>query len=481
MTDVQACGTGTRTAPRRFSAVLAVAALALALNASAHAGDTAWRVPAQTGIVGVELAQLDPAWWVARQNDADRVILDAQAIAAQNARLMQLDRSMHDLQALPATLDRARIAEWVEGLSRRPTRPLFDEKSQPVAAADLDAIVANAAIDAIPAKRDTRFGLVVHRADLRSFPTRMRVFSSNDDHDIDRFQESGLFPGDPVAIVHESRDGQWWFVVNTRYAAWIEKRHVAEGTAARVFGYADKTPYRIVTGARATTVYTPEEPAVSELQLDMGVRVPVLADWPVGEAVNGQHGYTSHVIQLPVRNDDGSLRFAPALLPRREPTSDQFLPHTRRNLIQQAFKFLGERYGWGHGYNARDCSGFVSEVYRSMGIQLPRNTSDQGVSPAFDRIAFDPKDSRDKRMKVVRDLQVGDLVYIPGHVMMVIGQVDGEPYVIHDTTGLTFKGADGATVRAKTNGVTVSPLTPLLAGEGKSFVDRITNIQRIRP
>ena len=44
--------------------------------------------------------------------------------------------------------------------------------------------------------------------------------------------------------------------------------------------------------------------------------------------------------------------------------------------------FLGERYGWGHRYNGRDCSGFVSEVYQSMGVQLPRNTSDQSVSPA---------------------------------------------------------------------------------------------------
>ncbi len=461
--------------------LLAASLLWLGLLPPAGAFERAWTVPVDTGVVGIERAQLDPAWWVARQPAPDRMILDAQAIAAQNAKLMQVDGSMHDLAELPKTLDRARIAGWVEGLSKRPTRALYDASGQPVAASDLDAIVANVNASAIPASQDTRYGLVVHRADLRTFPTRTRVFSSIDDHDIDRFQESGLFPGDPVAIVHESRDGQWWFVVNTRYAAWIEKKYVAQGTAQQVLEYGKKTPFRIVTGARATTVYTPEEPAVSELVLDMGVRVPVLPDWPIGNAVNGQHGYTSHVIELPVRNDDGSLRFAPALLPRREPTSDAPLPLTARNLIQQGFKFLGERYGWGHSYNARDCSGFVSEIYRSMGVQLPRNTSDQAVSPALNRIAFNEKDGRDKRMAIVRELQVGDLVYIPGHVMMVIGQVDGEPYVIHDTTGLSFAGPDGQTIRAKTNGVTVSPLTPLLFNGKQTFVDRITNVQRIRP
>lgn len=465
----------------RLRTVLFASLLSIGLLSSAHAYERNWSIPADTGVVGVEQAQLDPSWWVARQSEPDRVILDAQAIAAQNAKLMQLDDSMFDLDALPASLDRARVAAWIEGLSKRPTRTLYDERGRTTANADLDAIVDNVNLAAIPASQPTRFGLVVHRADLRTFPTRTRVFSSNDDHDIDRFQESGLFPGDPVAIVHESRDGQWLFVVNTRYAAWIEKRLVAEGRRDDVLAYGKRTPFRIVTGARATTVYTPEEPGVSELQLDMGVRVPVIADWPVGKAVNGQHGYTSHVVELPVRNDDGSLRFAPALLPRREPTADAPLALTPRNLIQQGFKFLGERYGWGHSYNARDCSGFVSEIYRSMGVQLPRNTSDQAVSPALNRIAFNEKDSHAKRMAIVRELQVGDLVYIPGHVMMVIGNLDGEPYVIHDTTGLSFAGSDGQTVRAKTNGVTVSPLTPLLFNGKQTFVDRITNIQRIRP
>jgi len=467
--------------PMRLRLALAASLLSLGLLPAAGAYERAWTIPADTGVVGIEQAQLEPGWWVAKQSQPDRVILDAQAIAAQNAKLMQLDDSMFDLDAFPATLDRARVAGWVEGLSTRPKRALFDERGQPFASADLDAIVDNVNLPAIPASQPTRFGLVVHRADLRAFPTRTRVFSSNDDHDIDRFQESGLFPGDPVAIVHESRDGQWLFVVNTRYAAWIEKRYVALGSRDDVLGYGKRTPLRIVTGARATTVYTPEEPSVSELQLDMGVRVPVLSDWPADKAVNGQHPYTSHVIQLPVRNEDGTLRFVPALLPRREPTADAPLALTPRNLIQQGFKFLGERYGWGHSYNARDCSGFVSEIYRSMGVQLPRNTSDQAVSPALNRIAFNEKDSHAKRMAVVRELQVGDLVYIPGHVMMVIGNIDGEPYVIHDTTGLSFAGADGKTVRAKTNGVTVSPLTPLLFNGKQTFVDRITNIQRIRP
>ena len=108
------------------------------------------------------------------------------------------------------------------------------------------------------------------------------------------------------------------------------------------------------------------------------------SDWPAEKPVNGQHPYTAHVVELPMRAADGSLHFTPALLPRTADVAADYLPLTRANLLRQSFKFLGERYGWGHSYNARDCSGFVSEVYRSFGVQLPRNTRDQGVSPALE-------------------------------------------------------------------------------------------------
>lgn len=460
--------------------LVAIGLYGAAPQSLAAAPPVALPIPAH-GVIGVEERQLNADYWIQRQARADRVVLDATAIATQNAKLRELDPSVHDLESLPATVSRQQIRDWIASVSERPTQALYDDRGQPIAAQVLDALQAALDLDAIPQQQPLRYGLIVHRADLRAFPTPLRVFNSPDDHDIDRFQESGLFPGDPVAIAHESRDRQWWFVASPLYTAWVEKRYVAQGEAATVFGYGRRTPQLIVTGATAHTVYTPEQPKLSQLQLDMGVRVPLLANWPADRPVNGQHPYTAHVIELPVRGDDGSLSFAPALLPKTQDTAARYLPLTKANLLRQGFKFLGERYGWGHSYNARDCSGFVSDVYRSFGVTLPRNTRDQAVSPALNRIAFGEQDDRAARMKVVRELQVGDLIYIPGHVMMVIGDRDGEPYVIHDTTGISYRDSEGRMARAHLNGVSVSPLTPLLFDEAHSYVDRITSIQRIRP
>lgn len=437
-------------------------------------------VPAHA-VIGVQARHLQPEDWVRRLSAPDRLLLDTRGVAAQNEQMWQRDRHVHDLQRLPAELTRADVRAWLDPLSSAPTRTLYDDKGRDITREQLAGFVANAALDAIPTRAPARYGLVVHRADLRTFPTREHVFSSKDDTDIDRFQESALFPGTPVVIAHTSADGAWYFVVSPLYAAWIERRHVGEGAREMVFGYGAGPSALVVTGATARTVYNPEEPGLSALQLDMGVRVPVLADWPADKPVNGQHPYTSHVIQLPVRRDDGTLALLPALLPRTADVAPDYLPYTPANLLRQSFKFLGERYGWGHRYDSRDCSGFVSEVYRSMGIILPRNTSAQAVSPALERIGFDAGDSHEKRLEVLRSLQVGDLVYIPGHVMMVIGHDNGTTYTIHDTTGITYRGADGRVVRTTLNSVAVTPLEPLLFNSEQSTVDRITAIQRIRP
>jgi hypothetical protein len=430
-------------------------------------------------VIGVRDAHLDPLYWIRRERSAETLVLDRAAIAAQNERLQRLDPSVRDIETLAGGVSGEDVRRWIGELAKREADPLFDDQSREITQDARQALLDSTQLEAVPDTRSARYGLIVRRADVRTFPTRLRAFRRRGDTDIDRFQESAMFPGTPVVVAHESRDGQWWFVVSNAYAAWVEKAHVAIGSKDEVFAYARKQPYVVVTGPSARTVFTPQQPEVSELQLDMGVRAPLLADWPADRPVNGQHPYAAHVIELPIRAADGGLRFAPALLPKTNDVAAEYLELTRANLLRQSFKFLGERYGWGHSYNARDCSGFVSEVYRSFGVTLPRNSRDQGWSPALNRIELTQSDSHERRLEVLRTLEVGDLIYIPGHVMMVIGHEDGLPYVIHDTTGITYRNGDSLR-RVTLNGVSVTPLTPLLVSDGQPMIDTIYSIQRIR-
>ncbi len=461
----------------RFCLVLAAL---LCFAAPLRADDNTPAIP-PSGVIGVTDAQLSPDFWIERASSADAVLMTKAAIDTQNAKVLHRDPSMYYIAGLPSKLAADQVKGWIGKLSKRPDGTLYDVHGNEVSASDLDAWDRNLALDAVPSSQPTRYGLVVRRADLRTFPTTTRVFDEQGDTDIDRFQESGIFPGTPVVVAQESRDGRWLFVVSPRYAAWVQRDAVAIGGKKDVFDYADAAPYRVITGAHVRTVFTPEQARVSQLELNMGVRVPLAKGLPPDQPVNGQTAYTSYTIELPIRNDDGSLKIVPALLQRNADSAAGYLPLTRANILRQAFKFLGERYGWGHAYDGRDCSGFVSDVYRSMGVLMPRNTRDQSVSPGLDHVTFDDNSSHEDRMRAVAALDVGDLVYIPGHVMMVIGKLGGHPYVIHDTTGMSYYAADGSRHRVKLNAVSVTPLEPLMFNENQSYIDRMTSIVRVHP
>ncbi len=464
-----------RSRPRRCTGLLLGLLLACAAPAIADAG-----VPVQAPL-GVAAEHLDPAFWIGRLDDADHVRLDAAAIARLNRSLRLQDPSIHRLEAYAEPLPAATVRARIEAISASLPENRYGRDGQPLAADQRAALRASLGLDALIEPVTPRFGLVVRRAPLRGYPTRLRLFSQPDDRDIDRLQESALFPGDAVVALHSSTDDRWMFVVSERYAAWIETAAVALGKREDVLGFAHREPSLTVLGHRVQSVASPNTAALSRLDLDMGVRLPWRADWPPTQPVNGQLPLAHWVVEVPQRGGDGSLLIRPALVARSEQVAAAPLPFTAAHLIRQSFAFLGERYGWGHDLGTRDCSGFVSEVYRSLGIVLPRNTGDQARSPAFDTLLLDTDLSTPGRERALAAAQVGDLIHVPGHVMLLIGRINGEPWMIHDAHRIHILSSDGQPTALPVNGVVVTPLHGLLDSHGRPLSEVVTHIQRIRP
>lgn len=452
-----------------------------------------WALAVVTSLVGAAAAAAEAAapgdplqvsperlvgtYWIERSAGSERVLLTPQGAAAQNARVRAAGPGFHDPAALPERVPRAVVTALVEGLvAGNLARP--QQASADTAAPDLLAALA---LDQVPADVTPRFAVAVRRADLRTYPTNLPGRLKPGDTDIDRFQESALFPGTPVAVLHETRDRTWAFVMAPHYAAWVVADALAMGDRATVFGY-QAGATRMVTGPTVRTVATVLTPALSDVVLDMGVAVPEEPDWPLTAPVNGQGTLGAIVVRLPSRDATGRLALLPALLPRSADTHAGPLPVSRANLLRQAFKFLGERYCWGHGGSGRDCSGFVGECHRSLGLVLPRDSKDQAAcTGSFRRTELPAGADRAARLEALAGLLPGDLIHVPGHVMMFIGADEHGPWIIHDSHAATVRGPDGTPVRVPTNSVVVCPLEPLLRDDGRSLVDAITVLQRYLP
>ncbi len=408
------------------------------------------------------------------------ILLNADEIENLNRKLRETEPTFTDIFALPEQISAEQVQARIARISKRPTQQLMDDSGSALSKRRLDKLIKNVNLRALPANQKVEFGLVTVRSALRTFPTNLRVFNQRDNTDIDRFQESALFPGTPVVVLHESKDRQWLFVLTDLYSAWIRKNAVALATRSEVADYASSKPRLVITDAKARTAYTPDRTELSDLALDMGISLPWLNQWPVNKAVNGQGPLGSRVIALPVRGRNGRMSVMPALLPNHFESSDNYLSLSKMQLLLQSFQFIGERYGWGHDYGTRDCSGFVSEIYRSMGVVLPRNTSDQARSTAFNREPFNELLSREQRITRVSQLNIGDLVYIPGHVMMVVGHDQYGPWVIHDSHGTGFL-QNSRFYPVATNGVAITPLLSMALNAEKTYIDAITSVQHIIP
>jgi hypothetical protein len=157
-----------------------------------------------------------------------------------------------------------------------------------------------------------------------------------------------------------------------------------------------------------------------QVPLYMGTAVPLLAVT--------QEGYR---IALPEQGSQGRLLYRIATIPGTADVRQGFLPYTRRNVLVQAFKLLHTPYSWGGKGEFRDCSQFIMDVYATMGLTLPRNSSMQAIV-GKSRKSFWRGDSEVARKKALNKISGPAIVQFPGHVMLYLGVFNQRHYCIHD-------------------------------------------------
>ena len=252
--------------------------------------------------------------------------------------------------------------------------------------------------------------MVTRRSYIKSYPTEDRIFKNPQDYDLDRLMETSVNICEPCLILHESKDKQWYFVKTYRYNGWIKKEYVAVGDKDSILKYLKAKDFLVVTGRRIYTGFNPFEKGISMVPIDMGVKLPLVEKEEVWETIYDMYPCGSYVVWFPMRLYDGSLKFTQTLISRSEDVHYGHLPYTEENIIRQSFKCLGERYGWGGEFFGRDCSSLVVDVFSTMGLIIPRNTSQQeknaiGISKSIGNMTIDEK-------KKYWISQVHDLLYI---------------------------------------------------------------------
>jgi hypothetical protein len=162
---------------------------------------------------------------------------------------------------------------------------------------------------------------------------------------------------------------------------------------------------------------------------------------------------------------------------KRDVVHKGYLPFTARHIIQQAFELLNEPYGWGGVYGEQDCSRFVQEVFATVGIILPRNSSRQaGVGNLIGK--FRKGASKAEKLYALSKKAISGitLLYLKGHIMLFMGMKDNQPYAVHAAWAYREPAPRGDVIRV----INRVALTDLSLGAGTKRGSLLKRLRTMR-
>lgn len=154
-------------------------------------------------------------------------------------------------------------------------------------------------------------------------------------------------------------------------------------------------------------------------------------------------------------------------------------PLTRRAVLEEAFRYLGQPYGLGDTNGGRDCSRLLQDVFESFGLQLPRHSSWQAQAGSF---WVDTESVPEAQRGFLFDAAAQRgmvLLAFPGHIMLYLGRnPQGQPMVLHalgEYVEPCANGGKGETV-VRVKNIGVSNLELGRDTSRRALIERITRI-----
>lgn len=254
-------------------------------------------------------------------------------------------------------------------------------------------------------------GITIREALVRSLPTDEPIYDdprlAGQGYPFDNLQDSSIRPGTPVYVITESRDKRWKYVMSPTVIGWVHSENIAA----------------------VDLLFVTEWLALAEKNLGAFIKQPVSVQGGGGFYFTARHGtilpFYSHqqgrfVVAVPVRREDGR-----ALIRRVGLKEGEFaaMPWkmTPDHLATLMRSMSGRPYGWGNYNFNNDCSAEVRSLLMPFGVFLPRNSAAQ--IQAATRVVDLSKANMGERLRYLKEhgKPFTTLIYIPGHIMLYIG------------------------------------------------------------
>lgn len=407
-------------------------------------------------IPGTIAEMRDPAYWIQKMQEPDKVILTVEEIEKKNRDFLERmndpgklssnlgKRISQELASRPGLMtsvpDPGRmkpdelkglisstVSDEIKFLTGRRYGNILGIEYSP---AEIKAIVEEISYNQSISQQDFRDGITVRDCRLCIIPSlreEYKGFTGLAGWDMWNFDV--LPVACPVSVLHISKSGAFFLVLTARGIGWVRSEDIALARKEGIEGFVGYKDFIICTGDRVP-FYSDRSCSYVSGWMRMGDRLP---------ATDSEN----RMIQIPVRNTNGTLAIQEAWLKPDADVHRGYLPFTTKNVAVQVFKLQDNIYDWTGGWSGRDHATQLRDIFSVFGFRLP---SMGGMLTAFSsspRI-LDPKEGQEAQYKAILAGKPFLTIQIcnSGHSQLFLGDNNGVP-VVFDTHGYRYNDSEG--------------------------------------
>jgi cell wall-associated NlpC family hydrolase len=273
-----------------------------------------------------------------------------------------------------------------------------------------------------------RPGITLKHTNLRLYPSLKEIYydpnRTGEGFPFDYAQNSAVYINTPLFVSHYSLDKKWVYVKTSYAFGWIKTSDIA------LVDTEFQNKFR--NNKYAVTVK-------DNLQLlDDGVYLslvkmgtifpvdPITKEYLI--AKKDPKGY-AHIAKVKVKDKDTNIiAYKP-------------IKFNAQNVAYISKQLVGEPYGWGGKLETRDCSALTRDFFAPFGIYLRRNSRQQAQDG--EAISIRGLDAETKKEAILANAKpCRSLLFVAGHIMLYLGEKEGEPIILHNYWGVRLKNGD---------------------------------------
>ena len=455
-----------------FAAAAVSAVMLCSVPVYAYGGDVSEYVRMDSS---VSFDMTDPEFWIGLKGKEEKIVYSQKKIRELNENnplLQGMNENIFSIFDVDGTLPGELVRGYIDAADVPSDPSSCYRGGKPTTAAYWESLRQKANLDGVPDTVEVRYGISTARSSLRAFPSYDFIGEDKQDRFFDVMVWSEFMPYNPLLVVHESTDGNWYYVLFEGYAGWVHKDYVALcETKEEWLERADPEEFLVVTGRELRLQDDVKNPALSGSLLPMGTKLPLVKYEDAPEFINDRETKGCYITKLPVRGSDGYITDKYSLISVKEDVNVGYLDYTYENIVRLAMKRYGDRYGWAGMSHSNDCSGITGEIFRCFGIKLPRTSG--SIANYSGRKTYDVTNYSDnKKIKLLEKVPVGSILFFKGHIMIFLGVYEGDPYCI-SAVG-TYCGSSGTMY--DTNSVMISNMNETYRADGETWLSHIQKI-----